>query len=506
MCMCACVPVCLRACVPACARVPVRARAFAGVCGAVCLGVFWRKTSLCVQLVPGDASSVFTGNMSYACNLTTGGVTYRQNLLVSFVDPADPNSTMTVSANLSISAAGCTGRAGVHVNYTIGVEYPLSFWEAFTAPDTTVGRFLDPNLKRSMLVVNGTTFTDMDPEFSLATLAAMAGEGVACNAPPPPGPVPVGAPAPPDCAQNVSGLLAQTGTDITFKLKSIEGSSQAQKSTPGVAFGMSATISVLSQKNSKICAGEDAFCCATFDKDGKCCCNPDEISAFCGSDANTFVSAQCSSDTGQTKQCSDAVCPVVNAKDDCTKNPSLFRSECAAFKLSVYNFTMGLPTSGAPTGGARVDVFPSDPVSSVVEFDLLEYFYGELCVHGNDCPGQETTGKAWLSGDRTGGAKPPGVVKIGPNANGEIGDCDGAINRCGCVTAPPPSARARVPDCGVGYEQAAAPRGGGWVCVLDAGSHRPTGGLGLRRLFAVPEAPAGEAVPQSGRQPGRGDQ
>ena len=38
--------------------------------------------------------------------------------------------------------------------------------------------------------------------------------------------VPVGAPPPPDCAQNVSGLLAQTGTDITFKVKSIEGASQ----------------------------------------------------------------------------------------------------------------------------------------------------------------------------------------------------------------------------------------------------------------------------------------
>ncbi len=424
------------------------------------------------QLVNGDDSSLFTGNISYACNQTTGGITYLQNLLVSFADPANPNSTMSVSASacppfppplhpptlrapcrccrcrtpayavrpahrqaapadLSMSAAGCSGRSGVYLNYTIGVEYPETVWAALA--DTDAGKYLDPNLKRRMVVSNGTTFTDMDPEFSIATLAAMAGEGRACNTPPPPGPVPVGAPPPPDCAQNVSGLLAQTGTDITFKIKSIEGASQHAKENPGLAFGMTATVSVLSQKNSKICAGEDAFCCAAKDKDGNCCCDPDEISSFCGSDPLTFVNPKCSSDTGQTKQCSDAKCPVVNNADDCEKTPSLYKSDCATYKLSVYNFTKGLPTSGAPTGGARVDVFPSDPTSAPLEFDVLEYFFGELCVHGDtahNCPGQETSGKPWLNGDKTAAKKTPGVVKIGADEKtGDIGDCDGVFNK-----------------------------------------------------------------------------
>ena len=50
-------------------------------------------------LVPGDDSSLFTGNISYSCNETTGGVTYLQNLLFSFQDQVDPNATLTLSAS-----------------------------------------------------------------------------------------------------------------------------------------------------------------------------------------------------------------------------------------------------------------------------------------------------------------------------------------------------------------------------------------------------------------------
>lgn len=327
-----------------------------------------------------------------------------------------------------MSAAGCSGRSGVYLNYSIGVEYPESVWGALE--DTSAGKLLTQHLKRKMVVRNGTTFNDMDPQFSIATLAALAGEGVVCNAPPPPGPVPVGVPPPPDCAAQVSELLALTGTDISFKVTSIEGASELSKEAPGMAFGMTATVSILSQKNSKICAGEDPFCCAAKDEDGNCCCNPDEISAFCGTDPLTFVSAKCSSDTGQTKQCSDTKCPVVNNPNDCTKTPSMYKSDCATYKLSVYNFTKGLPTAGAPTGGARVDVFPSDATADALEFDVLEYFFGELCVHGTNCPGQEVSGKPWLNGDKTAAKKIAGTVKIGANEQtGEIGNCDGAINR-----------------------------------------------------------------------------
>lgn len=61
------------------------------------------------QLVAGDDSSLFTGNMSYRCNYTTGGVTYYQNLRFSFKNPADPNASMVVSASASrASAAAAT--------------------------------------------------------------------------------------------------------------------------------------------------------------------------------------------------------------------------------------------------------------------------------------------------------------------------------------------------------------------------------------------------------------
>lgn len=327
-----------------------------------------------------------------------------------------------------MSASDCQGSKGVYLNYTIGVEYPLYFWEAFVVP--TFGEHLDPKLKHKMVVTNGTTFHTNDPEFSLITLANQASEGVVCGPPPPPpGPVPVGTPPPPDCARNVSGLLAKTGTDITFTVKQIEGASQVQKYEPGMAFGMTAKVSILSQKNSDVCDGEEPFCCAALDRDGNCCCNPNEISAFCGSDSLTFVSPKCSSDTGQSQICSDNTCPIVNNADDCKKHPELYRSDCAAFKDSVYNFTKHLPTSGAPTGGARVDVFPSDPTADAKEFDVLEYFYGALCVHTiGSCPGA-STGGPWLTGDSTGAKKTPGEVRIGANKAGEIGNCDSLANK-----------------------------------------------------------------------------
>ena len=325
---------------------------------------------------------------------------------------------LLLCADFSISAAGCAGTSGVFLNYTIGVEYPLTFWEMFTAKDTKIGKYLDPSLKRKMVVSNYTTLDARDPEFSLATLAAMAGQGVVCGAAPPL----VGAP-PVDCAQNVSGLLAETGTDIMFKIKGIEGGHHPENA--GMAFEMSATVSLLSQKNSKICASEDPFCCANGDKDGfECCCKPDSMNAFCGSDLQTFVSDKCTGATGQTKQCSDYSCPVVNEKGDCSKHPELFQSDCAAFKHAVYNFTKGLPT-----GGARVDVFPSDPTAEPTEFDVLEYFFAELCVKGSDCPGLNH-GEQWMSGDKTGSGKTPGLVKIGADKKtGDIGTCDSVLNR-----------------------------------------------------------------------------
>lgn len=54
-----------------------------------------------------DETSAFTGNVSYACNLTTGGVIYRQNLVFAFfpktmvglIETPDMNQSMSMAAS-----------------------------------------------------------------------------------------------------------------------------------------------------------------------------------------------------------------------------------------------------------------------------------------------------------------------------------------------------------------------------------------------------------------------
>ena len=56
------------------------------------------------------------------------------------------------------------------------------------------------------------------------------------------------------------------GTDITFHIEDIRGSSQGPEGgkgfPPGLAFKMGVDLTFLSQANSKACDGDKAYCCA----------------------------------------------------------------------------------------------------------------------------------------------------------------------------------------------------------------------------------------------------
>ena len=361
-------------------------------------------------------------------------------------------------SDLSIQANGCSGTSGVIIDYAIEIQYPESVWEGGIM-GTKAGNFLDPTLKRKMLVVNRTVMDARNPEFSLATLAALAGEGVACATPghplpPAPGPAPVGAPPPPDCAQNVSGLMLQTGTDVTFKINGIEGAGYTDKG-PGLALGMTAEITLLSEKNSALCKGNKPFCCAWKDpgSDGPdCCCPTYPPDAACNAAEGSISSSQCSSTNGQTTQCSDAEWP----KNDPTKvrffshvflsscltlnslfsrffclqdqknHPEKWVSDCATFKKAVYNFTYEL-------GAQRIDLYPDSASIEAVPIDILQFFYAEMCDKNigqnrdlTNCPGLGK-GKQWMWGDPL-NKDGKGLVKIGAIGDphtGDIGGCDG---------------------------------------------------------------------------------
>jgi hypothetical protein len=148
-----------------------------------------------------------------------------------------------------MAGRGCRGSLGVDVNFTAKIQYPTMVWNALLAMDVftqaTVG--VVASKLTNPLTINGTIYSNkMDPILQLSDMICPPSAKPPCTA-----------------LQNITSVLLQhTGTDITFSIKNIMASDVAGDHKPGMSFEADATFSALSPAASKLCAGEEAFCCA----------------------------------------------------------------------------------------------------------------------------------------------------------------------------------------------------------------------------------------------------
>lgn len=401
-----------------------------------------------------DTRTVYSGELMYACNHSSGGVTYLQNMSYIFDYSGGENATTDTGGdifrldfNFSMAANGCRAGLGVNINYTVMVQYPDKVWDSLQQIDKLWPRVKPavPLLTQVMTVSNATVLDSLTPVFSVASLICpdyAKGDDAKCGA----------------VNQNMSNMLIQTGTNVEIEVKSIEGSSQGPdggtKDPPGLAFQLESTISFLSSQASGLCQGMKPFCCADPSLEAGCCCTPHEMKAQCKTGMAPFTSDRCAAATGQDEVCSDHM-DDPSKPDNGKVKPQ--KSDCEIFKKGVYNFTIANQVGSGVQG--RVNVFPDaaaaptftsqlasrrDSVggnavmlgstagadaAGTVSFDLLQYVFAELCSTTlgnrkttNDCPGCEK-GSCWLSGDQT-GVDGKGYVKIG---NYET--CDSITNR-----------------------------------------------------------------------------